>query len=231
MQEEKDYGAVQERLYEKMLSKELTWEGLIRDIVRNENLNPWDINISLLTRKYMGTLKKIKEMDIRVSGKFLLAAAILLKMKSDYLFEDENKEMEVEEKSQGAVVADENYDLIPHIPQPKKRKVTVDELISSLQKALVVSEKKKFRHKQREVSIKLKLRKVDLSEKIAMLFNRIVDFLKRFGAEEMAFSKLIPSRQREDIIWTFVPLIHLANKGKVSIRQEKEFGEIYVKQI
>ncbi len=220
----------EEKLYKTMLSKEFTWEGLIRDIVRNENLNPWDINILILTKKYMDALKKLKELDIRISGKFLLAAAILLKMKSDYLFEDETKDEEENKKEIERIFVDKNYELVPHVPQPKKRKVTIEELISSLQKALVVSEKKKFRHKQREISIKLKLKKVDLSEKIAVLFNRIVDFLKKFKTEEMSFSKLVPSKQREDIIWTFVPLIHLANKGKVSIRQEKEFGEIYVKQ-
>ena len=221
----------EDKLYGIMLSKEFSWEGLIRDIVRNDNLNPWDIDISILTQRYMEALKKLKEMDIRVSGKFLLAAAILLKMKSDYLFEDEvEDENEAEAEKDRKIVLDKNYELVPHIPQPKKRKVTMEELISSLQKAIVVSEKKRFRHKQRQVTIKLKLKKVDIGEKIATLFSRIVDFLKRFKMEEMSFSKLVPSKQREDIIWTFVPLIHLANKGKISIRQEKEFGEIYVKQ-
>ncbi len=218
----------EEKLYETILSKELTWEGLIRDIVHNEGLDPWDIDISRLTKKYLDAIKKIKELDIRISGKFILAAAILLKMKADYLLAKKEEDEKVEDKKE-EIVLEADYDLQPHVPQPKKRKVTIEELISSLQKALVVNEKRKFRHKQREVNIKLKLKKVDIGEKIILLYNKILDFLKRFKIEELKFSSLVPSKQREDILWTFIPLIHLANKGKVNIRQEEEFGEIYVR--
>ena len=216
----------EEKLYDKILSKELTVEGVVRDIVLLENLDPWDIDISMLTQRYLGAIRKMKETDIKVSGKFILAAAILLKMKSDYLFAKEE-----EEKAEHPQIfySDEGYELQPNVPIPKKRKVTIEELISSLQKALVVSEKRTFRHKQREVTIKLKLKKIDLGEKIAILYTRIVDFLKRFKTEEITFSKLVPTKQREDMIWTFIPMVHLANKGKISIRQEEEFGEIYVK--
>ena len=218
----------EDKLYETIMSKELTWEGLIRDIVYTEGLDPWDIDITLLVKRYLEAIKKFKEMDIRLSGKFILAAAILLKMKADYLLakkEEEKKRGNREEE----VVKLENYELQPNVPQPKKRKVTMEELISSLKKALVVSEKRKFRHKQREVNMKLKLKKVDISEKIGLLYQKIINFLKRFKREEITFSELTPSKQREDLIWTFVPLIHLANKGKVQIRQEEEFGEIYVR--
>lgn len=216
----------EEKLYEKILSKELTVEGVVRDIVLLENMDPWDIDISCLTQIYLGAIRKMKETDIKISGKFILAAAILLKMKADYLFAKE-EEQKIEQPQ--VVYSDEGYELQPNIPIPKKRKVTIEELISSLQKALVVNEKRTFRHKQREVTIKLKLKKIDLGEKIAILYMRIQDFLKRFKSEEITFSKLVPTRQREDMIWTFIPMIHLANKGKINVRQEEEFGEIYVK--
>ena len=218
----------EEKLYQTILSKELTWEGLIRDIVNNEGLDPWDIDISILTKKYLAAVRAFKEMDIRVSGKFILAAAILLKMKSDYLLTKKEEEKPEDQKEE--FVLDAEYDLQPSIPQPKKRKVTMDELISSLQKALVVSEKRKFRHKQRKVNIKLKLKKIDIGEKIALLYTRIIDFFGKFKKEKVSFSELVPGKQREDLIWTFIPLVHLANKGKINIEQEKEFGEIYVRR-
>ncbi|MCD6575946.1 MAG: segregation/condensation protein A [Nanoarchaeota archaeon] len=217
----------EDKLYNIILSEDLTWEGLIRDIVAGEGLDPWDIDISLLVRKYLEAIKLMKKLDIRVSGKFILAAAILLKMKADYLLAKRQEEVEEEKEEEKIEIGE--YELHPHVPQPKKRKVTIEELISSLRKAIVVSEKRKFRQRQREVKIKLKLKKIDLSEKIALLYTRILDFFKKFNKDVIKFSSLVPSKQREDILWTFIPLIHLANKGKVKIEQEEEFGEIYVR--
>ncbi len=218
----------EDKLYKTIMSEELTWEGLIRDIVAGEGLDPWDINISILVKKYLDAIRLMKKLDIKLSGKFLLAAAILLKMKSDYLIAKKQEEAITSKEEEKIEIG--NYELYPHVPQPKKRKVTIEELISSLRKAIVVSEKRKFRHKQREVKMKLKLKKIDLSEKIALLYDKILGFFKRFNKESVKFSSLTPSKQREDIIWTFVPLIHLANKGKIKINQEEEFGEIYVRR-
>jgi hypothetical protein len=43
-------------IYELIVSQELTWEGLLRDIVKKENINPWDIDISFLSSKYLEAL-------------------------------------------------------------------------------------------------------------------------------------------------------------------------------
>jgi len=220
----------EEELYQKMLSDELTWEGLIRDIVQSEGMDPWNIEIVTITNKYMETLNKLKEFDIRVSGKFLLAAAILLKMKSDYLIPQmipvDEETVQIDEFSYD----DSGYELEPHIPVPKSRKITVDELLDSLRKALVVKQRRTVRHSEREVDMKVRLKQIDLGDRIRGLYSRIVDFFKKLSTKEITFSQLIPSRQKKDMIWTFIPLVHLANKGKVSLRQEKSFGEINVGQ-
>jgi len=218
----------EDKLYETIMSKEFTWEGLIRDIVYSEGLDPWDIDISVLVKKYLDAIRMIKNMDIKLSGKFILAAAILLKMKADYILA--KKEEEKKKEKEEGVVKLESYEIQPNIPQPKKRKVTMEELLSSLKKAIVVSEKRKFRRKQRKISMKLKLKKINIGKKIVLLYDRIKSLLKQFKKEEITFSELVPSKQREDILWTFIPLVHLANKGKVKIKQENEFGEIYVRE-
>ncbi len=221
--------AQEEKLYNTILSKELTWEGLIRDIVTNEGLNPWDINISKLTNKYMKSIKKMKELDIRISGKFILAAAILLKMKSDYLILKEKEE--VEEKQETIIeYRKDDYEIQPNIPQPKERKVTINELINSLQKALVVKKRRKVKKEAQKVDVKLDLKKVDLGEKVSELYKKIVNFFQRFKKKSLTFSKLTPSEEREDIIWTIIPLMHLANQGKIEVDQKEQFGEIYVRK-
>src|SRR3989344_3373353 len=67
--------------------EEVSWKTIIFDLVKSEQMNPWDIDISLLTQKYLEVIKKLKEHDLKISGKVLLAAAILLKIKSTHLID------------------------------------------------------------------------------------------------------------------------------------------------
>ena len=64
---------------------DVSWKSIIYDLVKSEQMNPWDIDVSLLANKYIKLVKKMQEHDFRMSGKILLAAAILLKIKSKRL--------------------------------------------------------------------------------------------------------------------------------------------------
>ena len=66
---------------------DVTWKQILYDLVRNEQMNPWDIDVSVLSQKYIETIKNLKQHDFRISGKVLLAAAILLKIKTEHLLE------------------------------------------------------------------------------------------------------------------------------------------------
>jgi segregation and condensation protein A len=217
----------EDRLYGEMVSEDLTIETKIRDIVTGEGLDPWNIDISILTNRFVQAVREMKQKDIKISGKFLLAAAILLKMKADYLIAKEEEEA-VGEEAQLPIELLE-FELEPHIPVPKKRKVTLEELMNSLRTALVVRQRREVRFKERRIEVKREIRKVDIGEKIKNLYNKISDFFQQFKTKEVEFSKLIPTRHRWDIIWTFIPLVHLANKGEVRLRQDEPFGEIYVR--
>ena len=75
---------MQEKLYEVLFEKDdITWQTILMELVKSEEMNLWDLDISLLTKKYIDTIKELKKHDFRLSGKVLLAAALLLKIKSD----------------------------------------------------------------------------------------------------------------------------------------------------
>ena len=59
---------MEDKLYDIILSKELTWEGLIRDIVKEENMDPWNINISNLTTRYLDHIKNLKRIDFKLTA-------------------------------------------------------------------------------------------------------------------------------------------------------------------
>ena len=64
---------------------EVTWQSMIYDLVRTEQMDPWDIDVSKLTKVYIETLKKLQQINFRITGKVVLAAALLLKIKSSRL--------------------------------------------------------------------------------------------------------------------------------------------------
>ena len=81
---------MQDKLFEMLMSKdEITWQSLIYELVKTEQMNPWDIDISLLARKYLEVIHKLREVNFFISGKILLASAILLRIKSNKLIDED----------------------------------------------------------------------------------------------------------------------------------------------
>jgi segregation and condensation protein A len=214
---------------------EVTWQSLIQDLVRVENMDPWDVDITSLTQKYIAMLKKMQELDLRISGKVVLAAAILLRMKSNYLMDRDllnfDKLMHPEEYTDDALYDDPQQKpridigdvrLIPKTPQPRKRKVSIYELVDALKQALEV--KKRRRQILDAVNIPLPGKKIDISIVIEDLFNQIEKLFSK--DKRVTFSQLVPSKDRKEIISLFLPVLHLSNQQRVVLEQYSHFGEI-----
>lgn len=236
----------QTELFEIIFDKDdLTWQTLIMDLIKREGMNPWDIDISVLTNRYIEMLNTLKKLDFRVSGKVVLAAAILLKIKSNKLVGDDidefNRLMQDDEEMDADSFYDEiaeemdrkyieeNYgELIPRTPQPRKRKVSILELMGALQKALEVKERRVLRHIP-PAQLEKPIKKVDLSALMNQVHANIMNQIKPGG--KTTFTKLLPDDpSKEDKFLTFVPLLHLAHveHRKIDLFQEKNFDEIDV---
>ena len=86
---------MQEKIFSMLVDdNEISWKSIILELIRSEQMDPWDIDVSLLSHKYIDRLKNLKEQDLAVSGKVLLAAAILLRIKSTRLVGDDLDEFD-----------------------------------------------------------------------------------------------------------------------------------------
>src|SRR5512136_1240459 len=61
-------------------------EILVQMAERGE-IDPWNIDIVEVTDRFLGELERRKELDLRISGRTLFFAAVLLRMKSEHLEE------------------------------------------------------------------------------------------------------------------------------------------------
>lgn len=225
-------------------TQEISWKQMIYDLVNGEGMNPWDVNISSLAEKFIDRVRKFKEMDLKISGKVLLAAAILLKIKSKKLIGDDLTEFDrliasVEEFSGDNIYDElekeiyskekqglnEKFELMPRTPLPRKRKVSVQDLILALEKALEVKNRRV--NKLHAVEMKIPEKRIDIGAAIVSIYDRIKHFFS--GSKGLlTFSQLVPSPQKLDKVYTFIPLLHLCNDRKIVLDQEQHFGEINI---
>ncbi len=223
---------------------DVKWQTIIHELVREGKVDPWDVDLSVLAREYITIIKKLKAHNFRLSGKVILAAAILLKMKTERLGVEQllqltnpddfpPDELELQGGPEGTA-AEKHFTkakLSMRIPGVRKRKVTVFELVDALKKALDVDEKRRFRQSEIAAMIKprhIELRKVDVFSKIDALWRKIKEKIKKYSKNLLQFSELVPSKEKKEVIWTLIPLLHLAQQQKVELRQDVPFGEIFI---
>jgi len=63
----------------------LSWQAIIYDLIKTEQLDPWDIDLGILADKYVDIIQHLEDADFFVSSKVLLACSLLLRLKSEIL--------------------------------------------------------------------------------------------------------------------------------------------------
>jgi len=181
---------------------------------------------------------------LKISGKILLAAALLLRIKSTHFIDkdlaefdqllyqqqdemDENWDNLSEEQKEQRIK--EKYKLIPRNPQPRSRKVSIHDLISALQKAMET--KKRILAQQRPVKYVIHKKGMDIVEVIYDLYHKIMYYSNKEENQnsKISFTQLLPPQAgKQEKAFTFIPLLHLENLQKVETEQAKPFEEIYI---
>lgn len=237
---------MEDKIFQLLVEEEdITWKDIILNLVRTNQMDPWDVNIGLLAKRYIQLLNKAKELDFKISGKVVLAAAILLRLKSKRLVGEDLDEFDRllagnivdEEQFYGDLAAmrdasqipeEEKINLIPRTPQPRKRKVSVYDLVNALEKALEVK-KRRIIKSIPTLEVEVPKKTTDIGLVIRQVYNKILDFFLANTSRKLTFSQLIPSDTKKDKILTFVPLLHLCNNRKIDIEQQEHFGEIGIR--
>ena len=239
----------QEQFYDVVTGRQPDWHSIIYDLINSEQLDPWDIDIIVLTRRYFEKILELEEQDFYISSKVLLAAALLLRIKSEFLLNRHIKSIDEvlfgkkEEKKylMERIVIDEDElpILIPKTPLPRARRITLNELMNALSKAINTES----RRIKKEVAIKRakklsevdfpSFRKIDLKDRIKQFYARILTTVKKGSSgPDKEFNKTCYSylvgKEREERLACFLPLLHLSNTKKLWLEQEKHMDEIWI---
>ena len=216
-----------------LMISEPSWEDVIVKIVAEEGMDPWSVDIIRLANVFLNYVKKMEELDLRIPARFILIAAILLRMKSDVLVEKEEKILIPESEKE----PDETLRILASLPPlqpPLKRiplrNVTLDELVHALKKAYEIQERRVERttRVRRAVDIAIPIPQEDITERINKLLTNINEALVE--VDNIEFSRLVKRWGRKEIVEALMPLLHLSQDGKINLEQEELFKEIFVRK-
>jgi len=229
----------QNEIYNLLISRELSWQAIISDLIKSEQLDPWDIDLALLTRKYLEKIHELEEASFQVSSKILLAAAILLRIKSEMLLNKYIKSLDeilfgVEEgkqKPEFSFNLDDVSDLLPRSPLPRMRKVTLPELMSALNRAMTTEHRRikkevAIRHAMLRFEALIPKQRTKIRERIKEVYGKIKTFFSSKEEEKMTYSQLAGTK--EEKLANFMPILHLDHQEKILLEQLKHFDEIYI---
>jgi segregation and condensation protein A len=234
----------QEEVHGILFNKEVGWKEIIFDLINTEQLDPWDINLVLLSDKFLEKISAYEETDFFVSSKVLLAAALLLRIKSEFLLNKYVKsiddilfgteEVVKRQSSFERIELDEEIPgLIPRSPLPRVKKVTLQELIDSLNKAIITENrriKKTIVHKNalRETGLSLPRNNYNIKDKIHGLKSKIfAHFDANVSHKRVPYTKIVGDCKKERVM-SFFPILQLENNGELWLEQEDHFEEIHI---
>jgi segregation and condensation protein A len=210
------------------------WKSILYDLVGTEKMDPWSINISELAEKYLQKINALESTDLRIPANAILCSAILLKIKSRILkvthIEDEE---ELLEKKKMEAEREKDLRLLEQLPElkaihkMKEGKVTLDELVDQIEAMLEKTKKKKSdtRFLDRP-EFHLPITNFNIDEKMNEVYTCITEKADSQGMT--LFRHLVKENNTTEIVETFIPVLFLANNGKINAWQDEFFGEIFL---
>jgi segregation and condensation protein A len=230
----------QKEVEDLLFNREIGWKEIIYDLINTEQLDPWDIDIGRLAEGFLLRIQQYEETDFFISSKVLLAAALLLRIKSELLLSRYMKSIdsilfgEKEEKKPKEMERIELEEEIPELvlrsPVPRFRKVTLNELIESLNKAIITENRRIKKaivdnNALRESGISLPKRKYSIINKMKGIHEKIRGYFDSNKEEKKVPYTEIVGKEKEERALSFFPVIQLENNGEVWLEQEKHFDE------
>jgi len=217
------------------------------ELVVNQQMNPWDINLIEFSKMYLARVRKASELNLIIAGKIVYMAWEILKLQSEQVLQRVDRPEQVEMMFDGwnpdnldifvdpfelgtgeMLLHTEELPIDEKVRRKAERPVTLIDLLDAFEDAKKESdirqELSKFMQKYRRPEFDDKAHKENLEEDIALVWERI----QKCGQGSVPITDLYATG-KEDRVMVFISLLFLARMGKIQIWQEKlPYGEIFL---
>jgi segregation and condensation protein A len=208
---------------------------ILVNLAKNGEIDPWNIDIVELTDKFLKHVEELEKMDLRVSGRTLLYAAILLRMKSNALVEADEPAGEIMDYEP------DNFEIsdypIPAMPlrRSSNRPVTLEELLSELKKAEAIEKRRLDRVKNKTEERRTTIEEVlsiaheeDIESRVGKMRNLLNELFEK--QKYIKFSDLSSPLDRTGMVMAYLAILFLATKKEIWLEQEELFGELFIRR-
>ena len=210
-------------------------------MARKGEIDPWNVDVIELADKFLKKLEDAQKLDLRISGRVLLYAAILVRMKAEIITtesvaQEEIVPDEVEFDAFFDMHDAEEEEVVEVLIAPRKRVkrfTHLKDLIHELKKAEEV-EKRRFKRKKAEVEQRKKLDETlkipheeSMEETIAMVENVLRNLLKVRNV--LYFSEIVKGMQIGEVVSYYLSILHLAFRRKIEVHQKELYKDIEIR--
>jgi segregation and condensation protein A len=210
-------------------------------------IDPWNIDILEVTDRFLGELERLRQLDLRISGRTLFYAATLLRLKSEFLVEPEEAvdgdELSLEEEAPEGFDIHEFLGPIERLEREIRRRierknlrtrpVTLYELIRMLRTA------EREEHRRRRTRTVYPEPLIETADVVSVAHDEgyqetAKDVWQRWedlasSREQVTLGELCQALDRR-IADVYIPLLFLNLDGKVEISQDTFFDEVFIRR-
>jgi segregation and condensation protein A len=200
---------------------------ILFEIHKLEKVKPWNVNISFLLTSFLEEMQKHGDVDFRASGVALDSSAFIYLMKSKLLLKLE------EPPAPPKLPAD-------YIPPPiflplryELTSTTIEQLLEALDSVLKGERLLPLKPRVEpvlpspsEIMPEIDRYLMEIETLMERLYDEMLQISK--GKRFLTFTNLVFGKNKLETIRTFILLLFLAQRQRVWLWQEEEFGEIYI---
>lgn len=220
---------------------------LLLHLIKESNIDIYDIKIDEITKQYLDYLKSMKELDMEITSNYLVMASELMLIKSNSLLPNNKEEIEEDEEYSkesliNKLVEYQKYkELTNNLKELEKKRqdfytkapskirnvadvkfinetdTSVDDLIEAFSKFL--------ERKDLEKPLNTKITNKEYSVK------RRKGSIKKYLHEKdkVEFKDLFDVYDRSYVIVTFLSILELIKENEIEVTQDGNFSDIYIK--
>lgn len=201
---------------------------ILLDLARNDKIDPWDVDIDKMANLYVDRVRKMEELDLRVSGRALCSASVLLRMKAD------NPPYNGEEEEEDELLENLDFDMPDLGPitliRQNHQQITLSDLAGSLQDVLEKKESPEKKEKKvknvKDVMWEVDDYHINIEEHIEEFHEKIA--LLAGQGQRINFIQVLPENDKKEICKNLLLALFLWSRRKIKLEQEEHFGEIYI---
>jgi chromatin segregation and condensation protein Rec8/ScpA/Scc1 (kleisin family) len=188
------------------------WDQQLVELVKDERIDPWQIDLEVLTQLYLEKLTDV--FDYRIPARAVITTAILLRLKAETMEWYDESELVFNDAIEYPILAN------PPVREPK-RKITLIELVKALQEVMKPRKTRLTKYIE-DVEYIHEVNPFDMNEYLEEVEKKIMGLL-RGGV--LAFSKI-----RDQFPFIFLALLFLAHEGKINLNQTGWNQEILIQK-